>query len=144
MNDREAIDQLIATFMGVFCNKGGARPRLALIHDLFIREGLIIKNSGPVPEVYTLAQFISPRERILSDGTLTEFEETEVCAQTRIFGNIAQRLAIYRKSGVLSGTPFQSRGVKTTQLVRTADGWRISALAWDDERAGFSVPVDGL
>lgn len=140
MNDLEAIDRVIGEFMGIFCNRNGAKPRLALIHDLFIKEGLIIKNSGPVPEVFDLEQFIRPRERILNDGTLTEFEEAEVQARTRIFGNIAQRVAIYRKSGILSGQPFQARGIKTTQLVRTPGGWRISALAWDDEREGFAVP----
>jgi hypothetical protein len=126
--------------MGLFCNKNGAKPQLALIHDLFIKDGLIIKNSGTVPEIYDLEQFIRPRERILNDGTLTEFEEHEVQARTLTFGNIAQRIAIYSKSGILSGQPFQARGIKTAQLVRTPDGWRISALAWDDEREGFAVP----
>jgi hypothetical protein len=140
MTDLEAIDRVIGEFMGLFCNKNGAKPQLALIHDLFIKDGLIIKNCGPVPEVFNLEQFIRPRERILNDGTLAEFEEAEVCARTQVFGNIAQRLAIYRKSGILSGQPFQARGIKTTQLVRTPEGWRISALAWDDEREGFAVP----
>jgi hypothetical protein len=140
MTDLQAIDQLSRDFMGVFCNKDGAKPQLALIQDLFIKDGLIIKNSGPVPEIYDLDQFIRPRQRILNDGTLTEFEEHEVQARTEVFGNIAQRMAIYSKSGILSGQPFQARGIKTTQLVRTPDGWRISALAWDDEREGFVVP----
>ena len=141
MNDLEAIDQLIAAFMGVFSNQGGARPRLELIRELFIEEGLIIKNSGPAPEVCGLEAFIRPRERILSDGTLTDFEEHEESARTLVFGNIAQRVAVYSKSGILSGQPFRTRGVKTTQLVRTPGGWRISALAWDDEREGFAVPA---
>ena len=128
--------------MGVFCNKDGAKPHLALIYDLFIKDGLIIKNSGPVPEIFDLDQFIRPRERILNDGTLTGFEEHEVQARTLVFGNIAQRIAIYSKSGILSGQPFQARGIKTTQLVRTPAGWRISALAWDDEREGFVVPEE--
>jgi hypothetical protein len=140
MTDPEAIDRVIGEFMVLFCNKNGAKPQLALIHDLFIKDGLIIKNCGPVPEVFNLDPFIRPRELILNDGTLAEFEEAEVQARTLIFGNIAQRIAIYSKSGILSGQPFQARGIKTTQLVRTPDGWRISALAWDDEREGFAVP----
>ena len=31
--------------------------------------------------------------------------------------------------------------MKTLQFVRTSDGWRISAVAWDDERDGQDVPV---
>ena len=57
MNDEAAIDRVIRDFMGVFSNKGGAKPNLDLIYDLFIREGLIIRNSGPVPEVFNLEQF---------------------------------------------------------------------------------------
>jgi len=30
--------------------------------------------------------------------------------------------------------------VITTQFVRTPAGWRISAMAWDDEREGLAVP----
>jgi hypothetical protein len=28
----------------------------------------------------------------------------------------------------------------STQFVRTADGWKMSAMAWDDERAGLVIP----
>ena len=35
---------------------------------------------------------------------------------------------------MLDGEPFTGRGAKSVQLVRTSDGWRISAVAWDDER----------
>ncbi len=141
--DLGAIDALMAAFYRMFCNLGGARPNLALIYDLFIPEGLVIKHGAGAPEIFNLQQFIAPRERLLTDGTLAEFQEAEVAARTEVFGNIAQRTSLYRKSGRWSGVPFQARGVKTTQLVRTAAGWRISALAWDDEREGFRLPEPG-
>jgi hypothetical protein len=31
--------------------------------------------------------------------------------------------------------------VKSLQFVRTADGWRISAVAWDDEREGLAIDL---
>ena len=40
------------------------------------------------------------------------------------------------------GTPFTARGMKTLQLVRTSAGWRISAVAWDDERDGVAIDPD--
>ena len=140
--DKAEIDRLARDFFSVFCNKGGAAPRLELLHRLFIKEGLIIKNAGSVPEVYTVQQFIEPRERLLNGGTLREFSEEEVAERTDICGNIAQRISFYRKSGILSGQPFQGRGVKTSQLIRTAEGWKLSALAWDDEREGFTLPLE--
>jgi hypothetical protein len=41
---------------------------------------------------------------------------------------------------VLYGEAFNARGVKVLQLIKTADGWRISAVAWEDERPGFEIP----
>ena len=139
-SDKAEIDRLVRDFFSVFCNKAGRTPKLGLLHRMFIADGLIIKNSGPVPEIFTVQEFISPRERILNDGTLREFSEEEIADRTDICGNIAQRISFYRKSGVLSGQAFRSQGVKTSQLIRTADGWKFSSLAWDDEREGFTLP----
>lgn len=139
-SDQREIDELMRRFFSAFRNQGGTKPDLASLHGLFVENGIIIKNSGPVPEIFNVAQFILPRERILNDGTLTEFAEEEFAERTTRYGNIAQRISLYRKSGILNGEPFQGRGVKTTQLIRTADGWKITALAWDDQRDGFQVP----
>ncbi|UUZ70087.1 hypothetical protein LP416_13350 [Polaromonas sp. P2-4] len=40
----------------------------------------------------------------------------------------------------MKGAPFEARGVISTQFVRTPEGWKISAMAWDDERPGLSIP----
>jgi len=36
---------------------------------------------------------------------------------------------------VLNGEAFAARGVIFTQFVRTPAGWRMSAMAWDDEHS---------
>ena len=59
---------------------------------------------------------------------------------TEIFGNVAHRFSGYTKRGTLDGTAFEWRGAIATQLVRTTGGWRMSAMAWDDEREGLTVP----
>lgn len=138
--DRRAIDRLIQDLFSAFDNRGGVKPPLERLRGIFLPEAVIVKNVGPVPEVYGVESFIAPRARILTDGTLTEFEESELEARTDIHGNVAQRLSLYRKSGVLAGKPFHGRGLNAFQLVRTPDGWRVSALAWDDARAGFAPP----
>ena len=126
------IDELTRRFFALFTNADGATPDLDRIYELFVPEGTIIRNAGDRPEVYTLASFIEPRKRLLTDGTLTGFREEEVAADTRISGRIAQRFSFYRKSGILSGQAFETSGVKTMQFVRTAAGWRMSSVAWDD------------
>lgn len=137
--DKEAIDQLTAAFFKVFSAKPDGVVNLDQIYQLFIPQGLIIKNLGSTLEIYDLQQFIEPREKLLNDGSLVDFEEEEVSERTEIFGNIAQRFSLYRKSGILSGEGFETRGMKTLQFIRTPEGWRMSSLAWDDEREGLRV-----
>jgi len=36
-------------------------------------------------------------------------------------------------------TSFDARRMVTTQFVKTPEGWKMSAMAWDDERPGLSI-----
>jgi hypothetical protein len=139
---KTAIDRLVAAFFGAFSPGPGGQVDLGIIKRLFIREGRIIKACGPVPEVYTIAQFIEPRERLLNDGTLVGFREEELSERTDIFGNIACRFSLYRKEGIWSGQAFQGRGMKTIHFVHAPEGWRMSSLLWDDEREGLIIPLE--
>jgi ribosomal-protein-serine acetyltransferase len=126
------LDHLTRTFLGAFTNTGGTRPNVDVIREVFIPQGRIISNVGGDPVLYDLDAFVEPRQKILTDGTLTEFSEWEVAERTEIFGSIAHRFSEYRKSGYFDGEWFEGSGSKTTQFVRTPAGWRMSSLAWDD------------
>ena len=138
------IDELTSTFFGLFSNKDRNKVDLSAIYQLFIPEGLIIKNVSSEPEIYNLHQFIEPREKLLKEGVLVDFKEEELSERTEIFGNIAHRFCFYHKSGVMSGAAFESRGMKTIQFVKTPNGWKMSSLAWDDEREGLAIPDEYL
>ena len=127
------IDGLMTTFLGAFANPGGTRPNVEAIYEVFVPEGMIITNVSGTPVIYDLRQFVEPREKILTDGTLTEFREWETSETTEIYGSIAHRFSEYCKSGYLNGEWFEGRGMKTTQFVKTLSGWKMSSLAWDDE-----------
>jgi hypothetical protein len=127
-----AIDRVAGALFRAFTNKGKP-PELDSLHAIFVASAVITKCAGAAPEIYTLAQFIEPRRKLLTDGRLVDFEEHELSARTEISGGLAQRLSSYEKSGVLEGKAFASRGVKTMQLVRVGDAWKITALAWQDE-----------
>jgi hypothetical protein len=126
------LDQLMGAFLSAFANTGGAAPGIGIIREVFIPQGMIINNVGDEPVIYDLDAFIEPREKILTDGSLTEFSEWEVAERTEVFGSVAHRFSEYRKSGFLNGTWFEGSGHKTTQFVRTPAGWRMSSMAWDD------------
>jgi len=131
--DQQSIDDLVERFFALFSNRDGAVPDLRRIVDLCVPEAVISKCVGAVPEVMTLESFLAPREVLLTNGTLTEFSEVETAQRTSIFGNVAQRASTYAKSGVLNGVAFETKGVKVFQFIRRAEGWRIVAVAWDDE-----------
>ena len=140
-DDLAEIDALITAFFSVFTTVGGAAPAVGRVQDLCLPSAVVVKAAVMPPEVFTLRDFVETRVRILTDGQLLEFEEREVEHRTALMGNIAQRRSLYQKTGVFAGGRFETRGAKVFQLVRTARGWRVSALAWDDEREGFSPPL---
>ena len=137
---KREIDEVCKSFFSAFCNEKRKKPKLHLLKKLFIKDALIIRNSGSSPEISDVAGFIKPREKILSNGTLTNFKEHELSERTDIFGNIAQRFSVYRKQGYHNGKFFVTKGIKTMQFVNTKSGWRVSSLAWDDEKEGLKIP----
>ncbi len=138
--DKAAIDKATQAFFQVFDNRNGTAPELDRLHRLCLASCVIIKTCGEAVEIYSLSQFIEPRDRLLNGGDLVEFSEREIWERTDIFGDVAQRLCAYEKSGVLKGEPFEARGMKSIQWIKTSNGWKISAVAWDDERPGLEIP----
>jgi hypothetical protein len=118
----------------------GEQPSYAKLYELFIEPGLLIKNSGSTPEISTVRQFILPRQASVDAGELTHFHEAELTQTTEVFGNVAQRFSAYVKSGTFKGASFDARGMISTQFILTPVGWRMSAMAWDDERPGLKLP----
>ena len=134
MESNEAqINELTARFFDAFTNCDGAVPNVDCLHDIFVRQAIIVKNVNGEPVYYDVAGFIEPRRRILTDGTLTDFREAEVAHTTHIYGAIAQRFSRYAKSWSADGKQFEGAGTKGIQYLRTRRGWKICSLTWDDE-----------
>jgi hypothetical protein len=132
--------RLMTEFFRAVSFQPGEAPPYHLLHDLFVPGGKLIRNSGDEPEITTVEEFIAPRQQMLDNGELTEFDEAEDAEITEIFGNIAHRFSTYSKRGRTGHAAFAARGVISTQFVRTPAGWKMSSMAWDDERPGLSVP----
>jgi hypothetical protein len=133
------IAALVGSFLSAVTFERDDRPSYQSIRDIVILGALFIKNTSDVPEISGVDEFITPRQLLVDNGTLIEFSETELSATTDVFGRIGQRLSIYRKAGVSDGVAFTADGVIATQVVLTPGGWRISSMAWDDERAGLTL-----
>jgi len=137
---KDTLDHLLAQFFHAVSFETGEAPQYQNIHALFIGSGMLIKNSGPTPEVSNISQFIESRQALIDAGELTRFYEGELLETTEIFGNVAHRFSAYEKSGTLKNVPFETRGMISTQFILTPAGWRMSVMAWDDERPGLSIP----
>jgi hypothetical protein len=137
--DTRNIADIVRRFFAAVSFEIGHRPSYEAIRDLFLADGRLIKNSGAAPEVTTVAEFIDARQKMVDAGLLKWFHESEISATTEVFGNIAHRLSIYEKRGYSGETPLDGRGVISTQFVRTPAGWKISSMAWDDERPGLAI-----
>ena len=141
--EKLAIDGVVNRFFSAFNNKNGRSADLGSLADIFMEGAVIIKTCGSPISVHSLTEFMMPRRKLLNGGQLEEFSEEELWERTDIFGNVAQRFCLYRKSGVLSGERFENKGMKSIQLVKTESGWKMSSVAWDDERAGLAVAGAG-
>jgi hypothetical protein len=134
------LGRLTARFFAAVSFPAGGRPDYAQLRDLFIPAGTLIRNSGDEPEISSVDQFVGTRQKLVDSGALTEFEETESAAVTEVFGRVAHRFSTYAKRGVQGGAAFEGRGVISTQFIQTPGGWRMTSMAWDDERPGLTIP----
>ena len=130
--DQLSLNLLAQDFFGIFNNVNGHQPDWEKMNQTCLQETILIRKTGLEEEIYDLQSFMNPRRKILSDGTLQEFREWETSAETKISGNMAQRFSKYEKSGALNGTPFKASGNKIFQFIKTREGWRITAVVWED------------
>lgn len=130
---KSAIDKIIRQFFGIFNNKNNVTPDCELIYKIYIPEAWILKKNGPELTIYNLREFIEPRKTILTNGTLTDFEEMETEEQTTIVNNIAQRISRYQKKGLLNGKEYSGAGSKLFHLINAGNGWNINFVTWEDD-----------
>ncbi|TMI95559.1 MAG: DUF4440 domain-containing protein [Bacteroidetes bacterium] len=131
--DKIDINSLTTQFFKLFDNTDHKIPDWTVARKICIPEIIIIKKTGLTEAIYNLENFIKPRKTILSDGTLTDFQEYELHEETVIIGHIAHRRSRYQKSGNLSGKSFVETGTKLFQFIKTKNGWKISSLVWEDD-----------
>jgi hypothetical protein len=134
------LDRLMVDFFDAVSFEAGQSPRYATLDSLFIERGVLVRCVPGQMQELTVAEFVQSRWDVFQTGKLSRFEERELSHDTVQFGHVAQRWSRYAKAGMLDGAHFKGRGMISTQFVRRAEGWRISAMAWDDERAGLALP----
>ncbi|MCX4751325.1 GNAT family N-acetyltransferase [Kitasatospora sp. NBC_01287] len=134
-SDEAQIGALSAAFLDAFTNTDGRAVELAAtVEPAFVPGAVVVSGTGTV-KAESLADFLTPRQTLLTGGELIDFKEWETSGTTLVSGDVAQRLVRYAKSGVLRGAAFTGSGTKSMHLVRTPEGWRIAGVAWSDDAA---------
>jgi hypothetical protein len=132
-DDQSQIEEVVKTFFAAFTSGSDIEARLDGLRKVLLPEARIVRTCG-VPASYDVDGFIDPRRELLTSGRVTEFREWELDGTTEVYGDIAHHWCTYAKEWMENGEPLTGAGAKAIQLVRTVTGWRISAVAWDDER----------
>ncbi|APH55102.1 Ribosomal-protein-serine acetyltransferase [Granulibacter bethesdensis] len=103
------IEILIAAFYEAFDNRGGRTVQVDKLRDMFLPEAIVTRSTGIEVDTMTVDSFITPRMRMLSDGTLTDFHEWESGARTFLLRDIACCFSTYEKCGFHKVTPYDGR-----------------------------------
>jgi RimJ/RimL family protein N-acetyltransferase len=137
-SDAPQILALVRTYFAAFTSGEGTDSRLEALRAVMLPSAIIVRTCGLSPAVYDIESFIAPRRELLTNGSLSNFSEQARLGHLDVFGDIAHWFGRYTKDGELHGQPCPGAGMKSIQFVRTHEGWRISAAAWDDDRPGIT------
>jgi hypothetical protein len=132
-DDREQIDEVIASFFEAFDNRNSRVPLLEKLTGLFAPGAIVVRDTGSRCERYSVLDFAQPRLELLAGGELVEFHEWETESSTQVVGLVAVRASRYRKEGILKGQPYRGSGRKFFQFGKFDAGWLITAVAWSDD-----------
>lgn len=132
MRDELLINRLTRQYFTLFSNCHGARPKFDDLIAMCQPSALFSNKIGERFKSANLEQFIQPRQQILTNGYLSDFEEFELNSSTSIVGSIAQRQCLYGKRGVLDGKSFQQQGDKLLQFIKENGQWKINSALWED------------
>lgn len=132
LHQQSAIDALVARFYATFDNRNGRAMAVDELRQMFLADGRITRVAAGQVDSWTVEDFIAPRAALLTDGSLIDFHEWEIEADTLIFDHIAARRSRYRKSGRLHGEPYNGEGRKVISLCRLQGRWRIVSVLWED------------
>ena len=138
--EEDAIANVMAKFLTTVSFESGAHPDYSSLPSLFAEGARLVPTASGQPERIGIDEFLRDRTEQVRSGRLSAFAERETSQVTERFGNVAHRFSTYSKRSEHAGAVAESDGIISTQFVNTPAGWRISAMAWDDERPGLTIP----
>lgn len=137
--DDEAITKAVDDAYAAISFKQGEQPRYDSIKNYFIAQAQLINFIEDTAQILSIDDFVRAFKNYVQTTNIHSFQEQEIYGRTDQFGNIAQRISTY-KNYVNSLDIVKERGVNSFQLIKTPQGWKVSSIIWDVEKAGKQIP----
>jgi hypothetical protein len=141
MNDQAAIQALIDEMYALISGPAEKSRDWKRQRQLFMPGTRMIRTrlndqNQPEPEVLLLEDYGANYEQLMGGH---DFYEIEIRNTIQVFGRVAQVFSVYEAFTDAERQQRLKRGVNVIQLYRFDDGWKITSMAWDDERPGLSL-----
>lgn len=135
-SDEQAILAIIEDMFAAISWDTDNAPDLERFAAAVLPEAAIVPSARPAAPT-TIAAFGQRMAGLYDAGAMKTFAERPLSSVVQVFGNIAVVLGGY-EAVVDGGAP--SRGANAFMLVKDAGGWRVAAMAWDNERDTMQLP----
>ena len=141
--DVESIDGIVGALYDVISGPAGERD-WDRERSLFLPWARLVPTrplpgGGAAADVFDVEGYIASRRPMFAAQSILE---TEVARQTFVFGNLAHVLSSYelRRSSPEGGELPPVHGVNSIQLFHDGARWWVTAMIWDSERPGLTLP----
>lgn len=133
------IKKAVADAYACISFKQGEQLNFEHIKDYFIPRAQLINFRSDSMDILSIGQFVEMYKELITSNAVSSFYEEEIKGTTEQFGRVAQRISSY-KTYINTMDSVAERGVNSFQLVKTAQGWKVSAIIWDVETEKLKIP----
>lgn len=135
-DDEQAIVAIIEDMFAAVSWDADSPPDLARFGAAVLPEATVVPAARPLAPT-DIAAFARRMAGLYADGAMKIFDERPLGTIVNVFGNIAVALGGF-EAIVDGGAP--GRGANAFLFVRETEGWRIAAMAWDNEHESAKLP----
>lgn len=137
--DDTAIKKAVDDAYASLSFKQGEQPHYDSIQSAFIPQAQLINYISDTAQILSIRDFVLAYKNYVQTTNIHNFQEEEIYGKTDQFGKIAQRISSY-KTYINSTDIVKERGVNSFQLIKTAEGWKVSSIIWDIEKTSLPIP----
>ena len=139
--DVSDIDSIVKALYESITFKEGKAPDMDRMQLLFLMDSTFIRVSELRVDKMNREGFVSSFKKMIEEGLLKSFHESEISRKTLRYGRIAQVFSSYRKEMKnKDGLKLKCRGINSMQLFYDGKRWWISSILWMDETENNIIP----